>query len=156
MPTHYQGTNQETRALNAYIKLMRATDSVQSQLDLALYEYGLTENQFGILEVLYHLGPMHQRELGQKLFTSKGNITHVLENLTRGQLVKRERNATDRRQIMVRLTASGRKTVERVLPQQVTQIVALFAALSPTEQDALGALSKKLGLSIKGSQTGTP
>jgi MarR family transcriptional regulator, 2-MHQ and catechol-resistance regulon repressor len=155
MPTHYQGTNQETRALNAYIKLMRATDSVQSQLDLALHEYDLTENQFGILEALYHLGPMHQRELGQKLFTSKGNITHVLENLTRHQLVKRERNAIDRRQIVVRLTASGRKTVERVMPQQVAQIVALFSALSPTEQDALGVLCKKLGLSIKGI-TGTP
>ncbi len=150
MPTHYQGTNQETRALNAYIKLMRATDSVQNQLDLALHEYGLTENQFGILEVLYHLGPMHQRELGQKLFTSKGNITHVLENLTRDQLVKRERNAADRRQITVRLTASGRKTVERVMPQQVAQIVALFSALTPAEQDALGVLCKKLGLFIKG------
>jgi MarR family transcriptional regulator, 2-MHQ and catechol-resistance regulon repressor len=150
MPTHYQGTSQETRALDAYIKLMRATDSVQAKLDLALHSFGLTENQFGILEVLYHLGPMHQRELGQKLFTSKGNITHVLENLERDQLVKRERHATDRRQIMVRLTAAGRRTVERVMPQQVAQIVALFSALSPSEQDALGALCKKLGLSVRG------
>jgi MarR family transcriptional regulator, 2-MHQ and catechol-resistance regulon repressor len=149
MPTHYQGTHQETRALNTYIKLMRAADSVQSQLDLALHEDSLTENQFGTLEVLYHLGPMHQRELGQKLFTSKGNITHVLENLERHQLVKRERNATDRRQIMVRLTTSGRKTVERVLPQQVAQIVALFAGLTPVEQDTLGELCKKLGLAVK-------
>ena len=149
MPTHHKGSPGQTRALNAYIKLMRASESVQSQLDQHLGAHNLTESQFGVLEVLYHLGAMYQNELGAKLFTSKGNVTHVLDNLEKRDLVRRQRNPNDRRQVLVDLTATGRETVKAVLPDHVARIVTLFSSLSAKEQDTLGALCKKLGLSIR-------
>ena len=146
MPSHYRGSRAELRALGAHIKLMRAAGSVQAVLERRLLEHQLTENQFGALEMLYHLGPQHQHALGQKLFTSKGNVTVMVDRLERRGLVRRERDAHDRRLVGVHLTDAGRELVQAILPGHVQTIVALMSALGPKEQEALAALCKRLGL----------
>jgi MarR family transcriptional regulator, 2-MHQ and catechol-resistance regulon repressor len=146
MATHYDGSKDEIRALNAYITLMRAADSVRSVLERRLLSLNLTENQFGTLEMLYHLGPVHQHVLGRKLFTSKGNVTVLVDQLEKRALVKRERDGTDRRLVAVVLTNTGRELVESLLPDHVTVITELFSALEPGEQETLARLCKKLGL----------
>ena len=79
MGTHFNGTEREVRALDAYIKLLRATESVVARLSHQLRdENGLTVSQFGALEALLHLGPMSQRDLGTKLLKSSGNIDHSI------------------------------------------------------------------------------
>ncbi len=57
MPTHYRGSAQERAALDTYIKLMRAADSVTARLDPLMRAAHLTLGQFGTLEALLHLGP---------------------------------------------------------------------------------------------------
>jgi MarR family 2-MHQ and catechol resistance regulon transcriptional repressor len=146
VPTRYAGEPDEVRALNAHIKLMRASGAVRASLDRHLNGLGLTENQFGVLETLLHLGPLHQRLLGQKLFTSGANITVIVDNLQKRHLVRRDRDREDRRQVTVSLTPEGRHLIESVFPAHAARIAALYRALSAEEQDALGALSKKLGL----------
>ncbi|MBA2748856.1 MAG: MarR family transcriptional regulator, partial [Tatlockia sp.] len=91
MGTRYLGTTEEVTALNAYIKLVRATESVSHRLHRHLESSKLTVTQFGVLEALFHLGAMHQRDLAEKLLKSGGNITLVIDNLEKRQLVKRDR-----------------------------------------------------------------
>jgi MarR family 2-MHQ and catechol resistance regulon transcriptional repressor len=146
MGTHYQGREEEVRALNVYIKLMRAANTIQSLVERRLDTFGLTENQFGSMEILYYLGPQSQRELGSKLFTSGGNITMVIDNLEKRSLVQRVRSESDRRTIIVSLTEQGRELIAQIMPGQIQAIVELFAPLEATEQEMLGALCKKLGL----------
>ena len=81
MPTHYKGAENEVRALNAFINLMRASDSLASRGALLLESQGLTHGQFGTMEALFHLGPLCQRQLGEKLLRSGGNLTMVIDNL---------------------------------------------------------------------------
>ena len=57
MPTHYKGTEEERRALDVFIKLMRAAESVADRTGGPMAAAGLTPSQFGVLETLYHLGP---------------------------------------------------------------------------------------------------
>jgi MarR family 2-MHQ and catechol resistance regulon transcriptional repressor len=146
MGTHYQGTEEEVRALNTYIKLMRAANTIQSLVERRLDTFGLTENQFGSMEILYYLGPQSQRELGSKLFTSGGNITMVIDNLEKRGLVQRVRSESDRRTIIVSLTEQGRELIAEIMPGQIQAIVELFAPLASEEQERLGDLCKKLGL----------
>jgi MarR family transcriptional regulator, 2-MHQ and catechol-resistance regulon repressor len=146
MGTHYQGSPKEIRALNAYIKLMRAADSLRGHLERHLAAHNLTENQFGALETIYHLGALHQHELGRKLFTSKGNLTALLDKLERAGLVRRERSQTDRRLIAVHLTEAGQSLVGSILPGHVAQITALMSVLDAREQRSLEGFCKLLGL----------
>ena len=145
MPSHYPGTAAEQRALTTYIKLRRCHAAVEGRLDAALAADDLTEKQLGVLETLLHLGPLHQHELGDKQFTSRGNITLVIDNLERRGLVRGQRDSADRRRIRVELTSAGRRFIEQVFPPHVARIVAEMARLTAREQRVLGALLAKLG-----------
>ena len=153
MGTHHRGRAAQVRALNAYIKLMRAADSVQAPLERRLEALGLTEGQFGVLEILFHLGPRTAGELGRKSFRSAGNVTTVLDNLERRGLVKRVRSAEDRRSVIVSLTPAGTREVERVLPGHIAAIVEAFRVLSAGEQADLDRLLRKLGLGQERNRT---
>ena len=145
MPTHYAGTAKEKLALDAFIKLTRAANTVDASLAQRGGLEKLTPSQFGTLETLYHLGPLCAGEIGQKLLKSGGNMTMVIDNLEKRGWVRRERNPEDRRQVYIHLTESGRALIEAVLPQQVAAIVEIFNALDPAEQQQLGDLLRKLG-----------
>ena len=145
MPIHFRGSPDQVRALDTYVKLMRATDSVQAPLERRLEALGLTEGQFGVLEILFHLGPQTAGALSRKSFRSGGHITTVVDNLEKRRLVRRERLESDRRTVIVSLTPAGRRLVAGVFPGHAEAITAALGALSPREQTALGRLLRKLG-----------
>jgi MarR family 2-MHQ and catechol resistance regulon transcriptional repressor len=145
VPTHFRGDSATKRALNAFINLARALNSVAWRLTADLEQQGLTTSQFAILEALLHLGPMCQRALGEKLLRSGGNITMVLDNLEKHRLVRRERQSDDRRMIMIYLTAKGQELIERVFPHHAKEIAKEMSRLTPSEQEELRRLCRKLG-----------
>ncbi len=145
MPTHYEGNRAEKRTLDTFIKLTRCHNSVIAKLSEQQTMGNLTPSQFSVLESLYHIGSMTQGEISQKVLKSGSNMTTVIDNLERDGYVRRERDAEDRRVIHVHLTEAGTSKVEAVLPNHVATLVEIFKVLSPTEQEALGELCKKLG-----------
>jgi MarR family 2-MHQ and catechol resistance regulon transcriptional repressor len=145
MPTHYKGNAEQVRALNAFIKLARAADSFTSRVNESITRAGLTENQFGALEALFHLGPLHQCDLAKKLLRSSGNMTFIVDNLEKRCLVRREPGVEDRRFNTVHLTNAGRELIARILPGHVHEIVREMGVLTPAEQDEMGRLCRKLG-----------
>jgi MarR family 2-MHQ and catechol resistance regulon transcriptional repressor len=136
----------ERDALSAFVKFMRAYESLRARLEPAITEHGVTTTQFGVLEALSHLGPMNQRRLGEKILTSTGNLTTVLDNLERDGLVERAPVEGDRRQNLVQLTERGKRRIEKIFPQQARAIVRELGVLTRQEQKTLGALCRKLGL----------
>lgn len=149
MPTHYKGRERTVRALNAYINLARASDSVFGRMAAQLESQGLTPGQFGVLEALVHLGPMCQHTLAEKLLRSGGNITLVVDNLEKHGWVRRERQEADRRQILIHLTARGRRLISRVFPLHAKAIEQEMSSLETAEQEALRRICRKLGGSEK-------
>lgn len=145
MPTHYNGSADQVRALDSYIKLTRAADSINSRLNISPSMSELTISQFGVLEALLHLGPQCQNVLGSKILKSNSNMTTVIDNLEKRGLVKRERGMEDRRMITIYLTESGKALIEKVLPQHVASIAKQFEVLSPEEHVQLGEILRKLG-----------
>ena len=146
MGTKYEGTITEKRALNAFIKLVRAAQSVSGRVESHFSEIGLTVSQFGALESLYHLGPLNQKALAGKILKSTGNITMVVDNLEKRGLAERIRDEHDRRHYSVRITPKGSALIGSFFPGHVTRIVKEMSALSKAEQDELGRLCKTVGL----------
>ena len=151
MPTRHQGTPEERRALDAFIKLVRGTNSVVTALTAPMQrDFGLTESQFGVLETLLHLGPLAQGQICQKILKSGSNVTTVVDNLERDGLVRRERDADDRRVQVVHLTEQGRELIGRAFPAHARRVTELMQALTPAEQEELGRLAGKLGRAVAG------
>lgn len=153
MPTHYQGPPDEVRALDTFIKLVRAAGSLITRTSRPLTTCGLTVGQFGVLETLLHLGPLHQCELARKHLQSGGNITMIVDNLERAGLVRRERLPEDRRYVRVHLTDAGRARIEELFPRQARHVTAHMSVLTSAEQVELARLCRKLGLGAVTSET---
>lgn len=146
MPTHYQGHTQDQQALDVYIKLMRAAAAVETRVNQHLATHGLTISQFGVLETLYHLGSLCQKDIAAKILKSTGNLTIVIDNLEKRGLVLRQRNTDDRRRVDVYLTPDGHALIEAIFPTHVAMVSADVGILTDAEQLEFQRLCKKLGL----------
>jgi MarR family 2-MHQ and catechol resistance regulon transcriptional repressor len=150
MQKKYLKNTEEQKALKTYVKLMRAAETITGRIHEHLYSIGLTLSQFAVLEALYHLGPLSQREIGRKILRSSGNITMVIDNLEKNGLARRKRDEVDRRFFIVHLTDRGYKLISNIFPPHARVIAKEFGVLTAAEQDALGSLCKKLGLGVRG------
>lgn len=135
--------NEQQQALATFTKLLRCTNNVCSDVHNHLIGE-LSVSQFGILEALYHLGPMCQKELAGKLLKSPGNITTIINNLQRDGLVIRAPFAGDKRYYTIELTPRGRSVIERLFPRHAEIVARRFSTLTAKEQQVLSRLLKKL------------
>lgn len=149
MGTKYQGKKEEILALDTYIKFVRSFEAMKTRLDAQNSIGDLNGSQFGTLEMLYHLGPLNQKDIGEKLLISKSNVVSVIDKLEAWGYVQRMRSLEDRRNVFVHLTEDGREKIETILPVHVAAITAEMNNLAPEEQKEFGRLCRKLGLAGK-------
>ena len=156
MGTHYKGTIDEIRAIDTYIKLQRSAETTVARATRHLASAGLTSSQYGVLDILFHLGPLPLGQIAEKILKSEGNMTTVVDNLERRGLVRRERNERDRRVVTLSLTEAGRHVIEKILPQHIQAIVDEMNVLTAEEQETLSRLCRKVGIQkhdVNDSQT---
>lgn len=149
MATGTAKTSDPALVLGAYIKLMRAAESVTARAHKHLSQENLTFGQFAVLEALFHLGPLCQKDLAGKILKSPRNITMIVDNLERRGLVRRRRDPGDRRFLYIHMTDEARSLFERVLPRHVAALTKEFEVLSADELAELGRLCRVVG---KGSR----
>jgi MarR family 2-MHQ and catechol resistance regulon transcriptional repressor len=92
---------------------------------------------------------MKQKELGKKILKSGGNITMVINNLEKRGMVQRKKGENDKRQFIINLTSTGRKTIQELLPRIVKKIKKHFEILNKEEQKELQRLCKIVGLQMR-------
>ena len=148
-PAAREWSAEQERALRLWIALARCYSTFSRAIACKVHEYGLTTPQFGILEALYHLGPLSLGDLAGKLLVTGGNVTYVMDRLEEQGLVYRERSPEDRRIIQAKLTQRGHDIMAQVFPGHGAFVEELCGALDPGEQDQLRALLKKLGQAIQ-------
>ena len=148
MGTHYKGLSTEVNALNSFIKLTRAYESISSHLYMKLAKEGLTESQFFALDALYHLGPMNQKDLGRKISRSEGNITMVVNNLEKQKLIKKKQSFKDKRVYIIKLKNNGKKLYEKVFPKFLISTMKEFEGIKENEQIEFQKVCKRIGLKI--------
>jgi MarR family transcriptional regulator, 2-MHQ and catechol-resistance regulon repressor len=137
-------------SLRAYVKLLRAAKAVVARLEPSVVRARLTPTQLGVLEAIFHKGPLTQRELGRKVLRSAGNMTDVIDKLERRGVVRRSRKPGDRRAVRVELTPTGVEMIQTMFPHYAGEIVAAMGGLRIEELRRLGELLRKLGLAAAG------
>lgn len=125
-------------------RLLLGAEIVSKTISEELSQHSLTISQFNVLEALYHNRPLNQREIGQKIYKSPGNITMIVDNLVKHGLVERKRDSSDRRYYSIHLTKKGKKLVPEVSLSYQKVIELQFSVLSTKEQKQLGKICKKL------------
>jgi len=146
------GSEVQPSALKLWIIMARAHQTLTRAVSGRLAEDGLTLAQFGVLEILHHLGPLPLGEIAEKLLVTGGNITYVMDRLEEMGLVYRQRSELDRRVIEARLTPSGSVLMEARFQSHAAFLTRIVGEqLSLAEQETLSRLLKRLGTGIAGA-----
>jgi MarR family transcriptional regulator, 2-MHQ and catechol-resistance regulon repressor len=130
------------RALQA---LLRAEAAVRKRVAAELNREGVSPAGFSVLVVLTTAGgTLELKTLRRRLGWSKANATEVTATLAERELVRRRRDPSDRRLVVVDLTYAGRNLVERLFPEHSDRVTRAFGVLDETEKRSLAELCRKL------------
>jgi homoprotocatechuate degradation regulator HpaR len=108
--------------------LYRTLDAVMPPFRRIFNEFGLTEQQWRVLRVLWEQGATTLRELSQLTLIAAPSLVGVVDRLEASGLVKRNRSLEDRRNVFVEATAAGRQLEASVRPR----VAAAYGELRAT------------------------
>ena len=133
-------------ALKLYVVLARAVAAIQRHAEASLAERGLTGTEFGVLEALYHRGPLLLGEVQKKILVSSGGITFLVDRLEKRGLAKRLACESDRRARYVALTDEGRALMAELFPRHAETLRRAMSGLGLADQRAATGLIRTLGV----------
>lgn len=131
-------------ALDLWTRLSKAYDKVRKDQMKQMAQEKLTAPQFNVLEVLSRRGPIPLKRISEELMVTGANITCVVDNLEKEDLVKRVHSKEDRRVINAELTEKGKEKINGILPEYAKQMANLVGVLNENEQRELANLLQKL------------
>ena len=133
------------RAPALWIVLARANAALTRHAEADVARHGLTGAEFGILEALFHHGPLLLGEIQRRILVSSGGVTYLVDRLEAKGLVERQECPSDRRVRYAALTEEGRTLIERIFPEHLQMIERVLGGLSPEEQVEAADLLRRLG-----------
>lgn len=118
-------------------RLLQIGDLFQRDMARAFDGSGLTTARVHLLWVLQHAGPSTQRDLAQLCEVTPRNITGLVDGLEESGHVRRTPHPTDRRAVLVELTATAAETMARMQEEHTALNATLLEAVAPEDRDAV-------------------
>lgn len=143
-------------ALKLWVVLSRSHESLVQVLKADIERHDLTIAEFAVLEALYHKGPQLLGEIQKRVLVSSGGMTFLVDRLAKRGLAERRECSSDRRARYAALTVKGEKLMRSVFPEHAAAIHSAMKGLKQSEQRALTALLKTLGLEAARQAAETP
>lgn len=130
----------QTVAERVWFRLMRLDARLHGAVAERLKTIGLSIPQCDVLTTLSEREGVSQRELAERLYVTKGNISGLIDRLVTAGLVERRSPAGDRRSHAIFLTAEGRNLAVQGIEVQKLYIAQTFGRLSEEQLQTLDAL----------------
>lgn len=115
-----------------------------------LEPHGVLAAQWSVLRVLWNAEGLTQVELAERMRVEKASLTGVLEGMERRGLIRRVRNAEDRRKINITLTGQGRRLKSQLLPHGVKINRKATRGMTNAEANQLRGLLTKVIRNLEG------
>lgn len=132
-------------SLKLWVVLSRALNAVQTHAAADAARHGLTLTEFGVMEALYHKGPLLLGEVQRKILVTSGGVTYLVDRLVAKGLVERRRCEKDRRAWYAALTEEGEALIREIFPQHAEAIARALAGLDEAEKEQAIQLLRTLG-----------
>ncbi len=125
------------------VSLLRTADLIRRAVSVVMDAQGITVQQYNVLRILRGAGGdgLPTLEIAERMIERTPGITRLLDRLEAKELVRRERCATDRRQVTCRISKTGlallgsldgpvaeaeRVALSGLTPNQLQRLVALL------------------------------
>lgn len=135
----------------APLEVLSRISRLARRLDLArgsaFAEHGLEGWEFDVLSALRRSGHPYELSPGQlvqETLVTSGTMTNRVDRLERRDLVERHPDPHDRRGVLVRLTAAGRRTVDNAMADLLDRERTLLGRLDAPGREALAGQLRRL------------
>ncbi len=124
--------------------IVRTGDIIKSYIEQFLSKFDLSIAQKSVLDTLFFskCGYLTQNEISKFMYTSKANVSSILDRMESKGLIKREENKENRREKKVMLTKKGEELL--YLTSGHEQFDAVLNSISDEESKKIINITKKL------------
>lgn len=129
------------------VALFLAAEAVRWRFTQLFAVHGaLTPQQYNVLRILRGAGEdgLPTLEIGQRMVEHVPGITRLLERLEENDLVRRSRSGDDKRQVLCRITARGKKLLDELDAPVARLEDASFSCLTKAELTQLNSLLNRI------------
>ena len=133
-----------------FMNIARASDQMLAELNRRLKaDSDLSVSAAPVLAIRDGAGePITPGLIAERAIIAAASTTSVLDTLEKRGLVERRPHPTDRRKLLIELTATGRTTIDHILPCIHRLEEEVMRALSPDERRSLLGLIAKVQASV--------
>lgn len=135
----------------APLQVLSRISRLARRLDLdrasAFARHDLEGWEFDVLSALRRAGRPYELSPGQlvrQTLVTSGTMTNRVDRLERGGLVERRPSPTDRRGVIVQLTAQGQRTVDDAMADLLDRERSLLGELPEADRESLAGLLRRL------------
>lgn len=140
-------------ALRLWLRLLSSVNLIEARLKTRLrQDFGVTLAQFDLMaEIARDDRPKTMSEVSALLMVSNGNVTGVVDRLSREGLVRRMPAPDDRRAFLLALTPAGAERFAQIAAAHENWLAELLDTLEPEEVQRLSRDLKRLRDALKGT-----
>lgn len=138
-----------TRIWFRFLRLHQRGHSVMSQ---RLKAIGLSVAQFDLLSTLTESEGITQRDLAERLYVTKGNVSGLVDRLVEARLVDRRAIPGDRRSYALHLTEDGRRLAALGMETQQNFVARTIGSLPPADLAILDQVFNRWRDALKNSE----
>ncbi len=144
-----------TRGEELVVAILRTADEARRFMVGILCDEDLTDQQYNVLRILRGAGPdgLPTLAVGERMIERTPGVTRLIDRLSGKGFVDRQRDESDRRRIVCRITDEGLAALERVQPR-LDEAVAAFEAALP--EDVLSEVGRSLDVTRQAFRIATP
>lgn len=100
---------------SVFVEMARTTDLLSRGPAQLLKQANLSPAQYNVLRILRGAAEgLLCGEIAERMITRDPDITRLLDRMEKRDLLRRERDATDRRRVLVRITPEGLAVLSRL------------------------------------------
>lgn len=128
-------------------RLLRLEGLVLTAVNAALQPFGVKYQEYAVLATLrvagtpYRLSPS---QLQSTLLFTSGGLSNLLKRLEEQGWIKRSADPDDRRGVLVKLTAKGKRLADQAMPVHAAAELQLLRMLNDKQRATLAALLRLL------------
>lgn len=141
-------------AMGMVARILRLSRVLEREINLLFERFGLNRGEFDVLAALRRSGRpfrLTPGRLADSLLISTGAMTNRIDRLEQSGLARRLGDDSDRRVVVVELTARGQRLIDRMIDEHVDNERRLAERLSTTDQRDLNDLLRRWLLSLEGT-----
>jgi DNA-binding MarR family transcriptional regulator len=135
-----------SRQQQAAVSILRTTAYLRRSVSRLFDQHGVTSQQYNVLRILKGAGPggLPTLDIVERMIEHTPGITRLLDRLEAKKLVRRERPAGDRRQVLCYVTKAGLDLLSDLETPMTNHANQALRMLSDSELDELIRLLERV------------